>query len=47
VAIIMILALLFHVFRGEGSVIWIHTILAALALFVAWGRWRKAPIPAR
>jgi hypothetical protein len=43
-AIIMMLAIPFHIVRGEGSVIWMHTLLAALALFVAWGRWRKAPI---
>lgn len=42
--VIMILALLFHIVRGEASVIWLHTLLAALALFVAWGRWRKAAI---
>ena len=36
----MTLAMLFHLVRGEASVIWMHTLLAALALFVAWGRWR-------
>ena len=39
-ATIMILAIPFHVVRGEASVVWIHALLAALALFVAWGRWR-------
>ena len=43
-AIIMVLATAFHIVRGEASVIWMHTLLAALALFVAWGRWRKAAI---
>ena len=37
-ATIMILAIPFHIVRGEASVIWIHALLAALALFVAWGR---------
>jgi uncharacterized membrane protein YphA (DoxX/SURF4 family) len=46
-AIIMLLAIPFHIVRGEASVIWLHTLFAALALFVAWGRWRKAPIPPR
>jgi hypothetical protein len=46
-ATIMILAIVFHVARGEASVIWIHTLLAGLALFVAWGRWRKAVITRR
>ena len=44
---IMTLAIPFHVVRGEASVVWIHAILAVLALFVAWGRWRKAPIARR
>lgn len=44
VATIMILAALFHVVRGEVSVIGIHATVTALALLVAWGRWRKVPI---
>jgi hypothetical protein len=44
---IMILAIPFHIARGEASVIWIHALLAGLALFVAWGRWRKASITRR
>ena len=43
-ATIMILAIPFHIVRGEGSVVWMHAILAALALFVAWDRWRTAPL---
>jgi len=39
---IMILAILFHIVRGESSVIAIPAVLAGLALFIAWGRWRKA-----
>lgn len=46
-ATIMLLAMPFHVLKGEASVIWIHALLAALAAFVAWGRWRKAPIAGR
>ena len=46
-ATIMILAIPFHVLKGEASVIWIHALLAALAVFVAWGRWRKVPIAGR
>lgn len=46
-ATIMILALLFHVVRGEAGVVWLHALVAALALFVAWGRWRRAPIAPR
>lgn len=44
---IMILAIPFHIVRGEASVIWIHALLAGLALFVAWGRWRNASITRR
>jgi putative oxidoreductase len=46
-ATIMLLAIAFHVARGEASVIWIHTSLAAVALLIAWGRWRKAAITRR
>lgn len=38
---IMILAIPFHILKGEVSVIWIHALIAASAVFVAWGRWRK------
>ena len=44
---IMILAIPFHIVRGETSVIWMHALLAGPALFVAWGRWRKAFIARR
>ena len=37
-ATIMILAILFHLVRGEGSVVGFPTMMAAFALFVAWGR---------
>ena len=44
---IMILAIPFHIVRGEASVIWMHALFGGLALFVAWGRWRAAPIAAK
>jgi len=47
VAIIMALAVPFHIMRGEANVIGMHLIVVALSLFVAWGRFRKAPITAR
>ncbi len=46
-ATIMILAMAFHIVRGEASVIWMHALFGGLALFVAWGRWRAAAIPRR
>ena len=41
---IMALAIPFHVMRGESKVIGLHIIVVALAIFVAWGRFRRAPI---
>src|SRR5688572_2334929 len=46
-AVIMILAIPFHIRRGETSVIWMHALTAAVALFVAWGRWKKVPLRSR
>jgi uncharacterized membrane protein YphA (DoxX/SURF4 family) len=35
---LMICAIIFHLSRGEASVIWVNIIFALLAAFVAWGR---------
>jgi putative oxidoreductase len=43
-AVIMVLASGFHLSRGESSVIGMNLVLAAIALFIAWGRFKKAPI---
>ena len=43
-AVIMLLAAAFHASRGENSAIGMNVILALLAAFVAWGRFKKAPI---
>lgn len=40
-------AIVFHVTRGEAADTPFDFVLAALALFVAWGRREKAPIAAR
>ena len=42
-ATIMILAIPFHVLKGEAGVVWMHALIAAPAVFVAWGRRPKAP----
>jgi putative oxidoreductase len=42
--IIMILATGFHLMRGEARFAPMTVALGALAAFVAWGRFRKAPI---
>jgi putative oxidoreductase len=46
-ALVMTLALGFHLSRGETSVIVINLVLGGLAAFVAWGRFTKVRIPAR
>ena len=43
-ATVMVFAALFHASRGEFSAIGMNLILAAIALFIAWGRSKKAPI---
>jgi len=41
---IMILAMAFHLSRGEIQATPINIVLGGLAAFVAWGRTKKAPI---
>ena len=45
--LIMLLATVFHLTRGETQALPVNLTLAALAAFVAWGRFKKAPIPPR
>lgn len=47
IALIMLFALIFHLFRGEFSAISTNIILGMVAVFVAWGRSVKVPILAR
>lgn len=46
-SLVMILAAGFHASRGEFSAIGMNVVLIAIALFVAWGRSKKAPIAAK
>jgi putative oxidoreductase len=46
-ATIMVLAALFHISRGEAPFIAPNIFLGSLAVFVAWGRYKKAPIAER
>jgi putative oxidoreductase len=46
-AAVMVLASIFHISRGETSVIGMNFVIMAIALFVAWGRMKKAPIHAK
>lgn len=43
----MVLAAGFHVMRGELAALGMPVLLGGLAAFVAWGRFRKAPIEPR
>lgn len=45
--VLMVCASIFHVVRGEASSIGVNIFFAILAVFVAWGRVRKAPIAAK
>jgi uncharacterized membrane protein YphA (DoxX/SURF4 family) len=46
-ATIMLLALVFHITRGELQALPINLGLGAIAAFIAWGRGKAAPIAAR
>lgn len=45
--IVMLLAALFHGSRGEFEAIGFNLFMVAIALFIAWGRSKKAPIKAK
>jgi uncharacterized membrane protein YphA (DoxX/SURF4 family) len=44
---VMLLAMPFHISRGEVALVPVNAVLGALALLVAWGRARKARLDAR
>jgi uncharacterized membrane protein YphA (DoxX/SURF4 family) len=46
-ATIQVLAVLTHLGLGEAAALPMNAVLLALSLFVAWGRWKQAPIAAR
>jgi putative oxidoreductase len=43
-AVVMLLASIFHISKGEISVIGMNFVFMAMALFVVWGRMKKVPI---
>jgi putative oxidoreductase len=45
--LIMLLAIPFHISRGEARIVGMHIVVACVAAFVAWGRFRKAPVDPR
>ncbi len=46
-AVIMFLAIIFHIIRGEMDALPVNTILLLLFVFVAWGRSKKAIIESK
>ncbi|KAB7768316.1 DoxX family protein [Xanthomonas maliensis] len=42
--ILQVLAIGFHASRGEFQVLPLNFVLISLAIFILWGRWKKAPI---
>lgn len=44
---VMVLASAFHLSRGEAGALPVNVVLGGLAAFVAWGRWKGAPINPR
>ncbi|MFK8060342.1 MAG: DoxX family protein [Polaribacter sp.] len=46
-AIVMVLAAGFHASRGEYAAIGANVVFILIALFIAWGRSKKAPILAK
>lgn len=46
-AIIMVLATVFHVYRGEFEAIGMTILIGLIAFFIYWGRSEKAPIAAK
>lgn len=44
IILLMICASVFHILRGEASLVGPNIIFALLAFFIAWGRYRKFPI---
>lgn len=46
-AVIMLLAAVYHVVQNEFSVIGMNILLGAVAVFIAWGRSKKVPIFAK
>lgn len=45
VAFTMLLAIVFNISLGETSVIGLNILLFLIAMFVAWGRFNRSPIP--
>ncbi|WP_338870823.1 DoxX family protein [Spirosoma sp. SC4-14] len=44
ILVLMLCASIFHIMRGEASLIGANIVFASMAAFIAWGRFTKAPI---
>jgi len=44
---LMVAASIFHISRGEASLIGINICFAIFAVFIAWGRQKKAPVTSK
>lgn len=44
--LVMSLAALYHLSKGEFSAVGLNAVFGAIAIFIAWGRFKKAPIVA-
>lgn len=40
---LMVAASIFHITRGEASLIGVNIFFAVVALFIVWGRWKDVP----
>ena len=47
IAVIMILSVPFHIYRGDGSQLGMNVLFLLMAVFIAWGRLIKVPIQPR
>lgn len=45
--LIMIFSFIYHINKGEYEALGINVVLGAIALFIAWGRYKKVPIVAK
>lgn len=47
IAVIMVLAVGYHISQNDFAHSWIPALLGLIAVFIAWGRSKKVPVPAR
>lgn len=47
IAVVMLLAIIFNISIGETSVLGINILLFLVSIFIAWGRFKRSPIPSK